>query len=106
MRAGPLRHVIVIEQPTETLNALGEPVQTWTTFASPRASIEHREVGERFSDGRIFSERRTRFGLRWLNGVTAQMRVRYAGRLFDLKPPDDVRERHRELVLWAVERVV
>jgi SPP1 family predicted phage head-tail adaptor len=107
VRAGLLRHRITIERPTETLTTLGEPVQSWTPVATIWVSVEHRDAGERFSDGRIFSERRTRFGGRWLiSGVTTPMRVNFGGRLFDLTSVDDLEERHRELVLWGIERVV
>lgn len=106
MQAGKLRHRITIERPTETSTPLGEPVQTWVLVTTLQVSIEHRDAGERFSDGRIFSERRARFGGRWVSGLTTQMRVNFGGRLFDLKAVDDLEERHRELVLWGIERVV
>lgn len=78
--AGELRESIVIEQQTETRNALGEPVVTWSTFAARRASVE--------AIGYAEQERRRQIGgignfvirCRYVPGITGKMRVRWASR--------------------------
>lgn len=80
IQAGTLRETIVLEQETETRNSLGEPVATWSTFATRRASVESISYSEQ--------ERRKQIGgvgtfvvrCRYVPGITGKMRVRWASR--------------------------
>ena len=74
------REVGVIEYPAETRNALGETLQTWTTFARVRAFVREASYSEQ--------ERRQQVGgtishtvmLRYVPGVTGKMRFRWESR--------------------------
>lgn len=74
------REAGVIEYPAETRNALGETLQTWTTFARVRAAVREASYSEQ--------ERRQQVGgtlshtvlLRYVPGVTGKMRFRWTSR--------------------------
>lgn len=78
--AGILRETIVVEQEAETRNSLGEPVATWSTFATRRAAVQAISYSEQ--------ERRKQIGgvgtftvrCHYVPGLTGKMRIRWASR--------------------------
>lgn len=77
MRAGKLDREIVIESATSTVNAIGEPVETWATFASVWAEVKPLSASERFRSEARHSARVSTFSIRWLAGVLPTMRIKY-----------------------------
>lgn len=104
MRAGNLRHRVLIEQRQLAQDGRGDPVETWTAFAEAWAAVEPLSGRERFAARQEGSEVTTRVRLRYLAGVTPEMRLSFAGRLYDIEAVIDPDERHRALVLLCVER--
>lgn len=95
--AGTLRESIVVEQQSETRNALGETTISWSPFASRRASVESISYQEQ--------ERRKQIGgtgtfvvrCHYVDGITGKMRVRWASRADRILYIASVVERgHRE----------
>ena len=105
MRAGKLRHRITIEQNTPTRDALGAEVDSWTTFAVRWAAVEPLGGREFWDAAQVNAERRTRFRLRHLAGVTPAMRVSFDNRVFDIHAVIDAGERNRELELVCTEKM-
>jgi SPP1 family predicted phage head-tail adaptor len=78
--AGILRETVVIETPQETRNALGESVQTWSTFATRRASVvadSYQEMERRQQIGGMISHT---VRMRYVEGLTGKMRLRWTSR--------------------------
>ena len=75
MRAGRLRHRVVIEKNAPTADGSGALVDAWTTFATRWASVEPLSGREFFASRQIEAEVTTRIRLRHLAGVTPKMRV-------------------------------
>jgi len=96
MRAGKLRHQIVIEQSTEARNSVGEVTASWATFATVRASVEPMQGRESFVASQDLAERTVRFRIRYLAGITPKMRVSYDSRTFDIQSVVNREERNRE----------
>ena len=105
MQAGPLRHRITIETPTETQDTFGAAVATWATFAERWAAIEPLTGREFFAAQQINAEVSHTIRLRYVAGVTTKMRVAFGARHFDLAAVRNLDERGIELELLAVERV-
>lgn len=80
MRSGPLREVVVIEEPKESRNALGEAVQTWETFATRRASIEAVGYSESIRRQQTGGELSHTVRLRFVPGLRGSMRLRWLSR--------------------------
>ena len=76
MRAGELRHRATLQRPDSTVNAHGESDPTWTNFAS-RVPVQVFEQGSR----EVWNAQQRQpqithvVSMRWLEGVTAAMRV-------------------------------
>lgn len=104
MRAGKLRHRIQIETLTTGRDIYGEPVETWTLFALVWASREDLAGREFFAAQQVNAEVTTRFGIRFIEGLTPQMRVRDGGTLYDLESVQDPDGRARELILLATRK--
>ena len=78
MRAGRMRHVVDIERPVETQNALGEVVTTWVAHRqSARASIEPIAGREFFAASQVQSAVSTRIRVRFDPALNEKMRVKH-----------------------------
>lgn len=98
MRAGDLRHALVIEQVQESRDAMGGAVTTWVAFATVSGKFERSEGGEVFVGQQIHARVDAKATIRFLPGVDATMRV-----VFDSQPwnivrvidPDGTRQQHQ-----------
>jgi len=70
----------VIEYPAETRNALGETIQTWTTFARVRASVQESSYSEQQRRQQIGGTISHTVMIRYVAGVTGKMRFRWTSR--------------------------
>lgn len=103
MRAGRLRHRVVLEWPTITRTASGDTVTTWTPTAEVWAEVAPDSGSERFSAATDLAELVHTVKMRWRAGVTPTHRVRYGTRTFRVESVMSPDERQRELVLRCVE---
>jgi len=105
MRAGKLRHRIIIQKATEAPNEYGEMVQTWGTFATVNAAVEPLRGQELWAAQAQQARVTTRIRIRYLAGVTPKMRVLFGTRLYLIDFIIDPEERHVEMQLMAEEWV-
>lgn len=103
MRAGTLRHKILIETVTETQNTFGEPVSTWATFATLRARKAITGGREFIAALSIHSELSALFVCRFYPGVTTKMRVNHGGVYYDILAAFDPVGLGRELQIACKE---
>lgn len=76
-RIGQFDKKITIESFTETTDAAGQPVKTWSTFQSVFSAIRPLKARERFRADRFVFEDIQIFVIRWIAGITPLMRVAY-----------------------------
>jgi SPP1 family predicted phage head-tail adaptor len=81
---GRLRERITIQQPAETRNAIGESVQTWSTFATRWASVDGLSSREFLLQGQQQTEITHRVRLRYVPGMTSRMRIVWRGRVLEV----------------------
>lgn len=103
MRAGNLRHPVVIQENTPTRSSTGANVDAWATFASVRARIEPMRGREYVGSEQLTDETTHKFTIRYCAGVAPKMRISWDGRLFDIQSVINHEERNREMFLMAVE---
>ena|ERR1043166_7876409 len=103
--AGTLNRYVVIEQATETQNARGEAVPTWSTFATVFASIEPLSGRELFTAQQRVADVTHVVRLPYQPGVLPKMRLNYNGRLFNILTVLNLQEANRKLELLAREIV-
>lgn len=74
--AGDLDTSVIIEQPTLTLNAIGEPIKTWKAFRHVFAKVIPTSASEFRGPQAIRSERKSLFVMRHIEGIDETMRLR------------------------------
>lgn len=75
MRAGSLDRRVVIQTVSETQDSMGAPTQTWSTFAEVWANRRDTRGSERIRAQSETAMADAVFRIRWLDGVTAKMRL-------------------------------
>jgi SPP1 family predicted phage head-tail adaptor len=103
MRIGKLRHRITIEQVTETQDANGTPIETWSCYATVQASIEPISGREYFDSQMVQADITHRIYCRYLAGVIPKMRVKFQSRTMDIRSVINTKERNAELQLMCSE---
>ena len=101
MRSGRLDRKIVIEQKTASLDSYGGQTFAWTTFATVWASVQPLKGRELIASQAAQSEITARFVIRYLPGVTDDMRISYGGKYWNISAVIDIDEHHREMHLLA-----
>lgn len=106
MRAGHLRHTLVIEEAAETRDAHGQAVATWSTFATVPGSLEPLNGREFIASAQVQAEVTARARIRYLEGVTAKMRISFEGKIYAITAVIDRELKHRDLELLLAEGVI
>jgi SPP1 family predicted phage head-tail adaptor len=99
MQAGKLRHLLTLEQPSETT---GNAVVSWNTVAEVHGDVQGL-VGSETSGLRADAEYRVR--LRFRSDVTPKMRLNFGGKKLGIISAVDPDGRRRELVILATQIV-
>jgi SPP1 family predicted phage head-tail adaptor len=81
---GRLRERVTIQQATERRNALGETTLEWETFAERWASVDGLSSREFLLQGQQQTEMSHRVRLRYVPGMTSQMRFLWRGRVLEI----------------------
>ena len=104
MYAQQLRNVVTIEQRGSGYDEAGQPVTTWTTFATVRADVRHLSGTETIKADAVASVVKASVRVRWLEGVKAGMRVKVGGAVYEIRAvlPDVARREHVDLVCEVV----
>lgn len=84
IRPGELRERITVQIASGSTNALGETVLTWSDSTSVWASVEGVSSREALAAGRQETTLTHRLTMRYLPGLTQQMRFAWRGRTLDI----------------------
>lgn len=98
MRAGKMDKSITIQAFTSTVDEYGTPVEAWTDFATRKAQLVQGSTDEFLAAYGETEAVTAVFRLRWLDGVTPDHRVQYAGRGLNIREITEIgRKRGLEL---------
>ncbi|MFD0768868.1 phage head closure protein [Bacillus sp. CGMCC 1.60114] len=75
-----------------------------TVWAKPQTPFGSGFRSETFQGNAEFVIKLINFTIRYREGITSAMRVRYKGRLFEIKSAIDIDEQHKEICLICEER--
>ena len=81
---GQLRERVTVQQPTRTTADLGESQLSWSTYATRWASVEGVSSREALQFGQQQVEITHKVRMRYLDGLTAQMRLQWRSRTLDV----------------------
>lgn len=107
MKAGNLNRRIRIERPVAARSPSGQvKVMGWEPVASVWAHIRVTNGKEYIVSGAEISELKVSFRIRWRSDVTTEMRLSYAGMVYEIEAvlPDLARREHVDLVAVAGKR--
>lgn len=85
MRAGKLDRRIVIQSASLAQNSVGEAVETWATWKTVWATVQDLRGREYFQSRAENAEVTTKFTIRHLDGLKAEMRISYDGDIYDIE---------------------
>lgn len=105
MRAGRLRHRIVLQSPTRTRDSTGGFTTTWTNEATVWAAIEPLSGREFFEIKQIQAETSVRVIIRHRDGITTDWRISHGGKFYDITGVINESERDRMITLFCSEGV-
>jgi SPP1 family predicted phage head-tail adaptor len=103
VEAGKLRHQLTLEQATDTLNARGEAIPSWSTVTTLWGSIDPLSGREGFAAQQMYASATHRIRLRYRAGVVPKMRLTKGARVFKIEAVLNTDERNRELVCLVTE---
>jgi len=81
---GQLRERVTVQQPTRTTTDLGESQLSWSTYATRWASVEGVSSREALQFGQQQVEITHKVRMRYLDGLTSQMRLQWRSRTLDV----------------------
>ena len=84
MRAGRLRHKVTLQSVGSTYDAYGDLSNSWTTDASVWASISPVSGKEEYVAGELTGVETHSIRLRYRTGITAQNRIIFGSRTFEI----------------------
>ena len=108
MKAGSLRHRIVIEEVTITQDSYGGMTEAWSTVSgcsSVPAAVEPLRGKEFFDSRQTVADVDIRVRIRYRSGIVPKMRVKFGSRYFDIKAVIHPEERKRTLELMCLETI-
>lgn len=105
MRAGQLRHQMVIQSKTESQAASGMPSESWSTHATVWARVKPVKADEGFEAGTTTARRTHEITIRALSTVTPNMRVSWDSRYFYITGVRDMDERGIMMTLDCREEI-
>ena len=103
MRAGQLRHRVIIQANTISTNSFGAASDSWATDKTVWAAIWPMSVKELTSGARNDMLVTHRIRIRYQTGITAAQRVLYGSRVFNITGIININERDETIDFTAVE---
>jgi SPP1 family predicted phage head-tail adaptor len=108
INAGKYRHVITFQKLKDTPNSYGETSKSlagnWEDFVKCRASILPISGKEVIAREEIKGQITHRVFIRYIDGLTSSMRIKFGNRIFEIvQPPINYEERNWEISLLVRE---
>lgn len=102
MRAGRLRNMVTVEQPVKgSAGSYGGTAITWTEYAKVWADIIPASGARLFAAQAAQSKVDAEIRMRFLDGITAGMRINHGGTYYNIEYVLNPNMRDRELVLMC-----
>lgn len=103
MRSGGLDRQVVIQSSSESRDSYGEPIATWSTFATVWAQRRDMRGSERFTAEHDVAVRSAVYRLYWMSGVDEQMRIVDGATYRITGIAEDRRQNWLELTVEAID---
>jgi SPP1 family predicted phage head-tail adaptor len=105
INSGEFRHHITIQKIDKIRNKYGELIESWIDFLEIRAAIYPLSGKDFFAAETTNSEVTHKINIRYIEGITSAMRVKFGNRYFEITaPPINFQERNILLQIMCKER--
>ena|SRR3989338_7793813 len=104
MKAGALRHRVVVEQVSRAADAMGQGTETWTTYATLWADIQPLRGREFIAAQAANSEVTAKIITRYKSGISPKWRLKYGTQLYTILEIINPGMRNRELQFMVKEQ--
>ena len=101
MKAGQMNRQITIQSPSQTIDAYGGPVFSWSDVATVWAKVHPLRGRELIAAQAAQNETTVKFYIRYRPGITSAKRVLYDGKIYDIIAVIDVNEAHVDIEITA-----
>lgn len=102
---GELRHRITIQKLNNSQNEYGEVSELWEDILNVRAGIYPISGKEFFAAETVNSEITHKVKIRYIEGITPNMRIKFNNRIFSIESVINFQERNIELQLLCKELI-
>lgn len=103
MQIGKLNKRIELQRITETADSYGEPVQTWTTYATRWANVSPLKAQEMLVSSQNKATTTHIVTIRYLDGITIEDRIKLGSRYLNIDSIVNQDERGEQLILSCTE---
>jgi SPP1 family predicted phage head-tail adaptor len=105
LRSGQMDKLATVQTPTESANAIGEPVLAWSTFATRWIAVLPLSGNEQMTAMATEGNVTHRVRMRYTSGLKPKMRLAAEGRTFEISSVVERgrREEHELLVTEVVD---
>jgi len=105
VRAGQLRHRVVINQATYTRNTTGERIASTPTTTTVWAAIERIAGNEKYEANRVVIESTHLITIRYFAGLSTEDTITWNGKTYEIVAMPDFDELHHMQALECKESV-
>lgn len=105
MEIGKLRHRVEIQRKEVQTDELLQQTEVWATYATVWASVRPIKGREYIAVKQVNAEISVVITMRYVSGITPEMRVLFGSRVFEIVSVINVDERNRVLELMCKEVV-
>lgn len=105
LRSGTMDRLAVVQTPAESANAIGEPILTWSTFATRWVAVLPLSGSEQLQADAAQGSVTHRIRMRYTAGLKPKMRLLCEGRTFEIMSAVERgrREEHELMVSEVVD---
>lgn len=103
MRAGKLRHKLIIQERSTALGSRGQASANWTDVGTVWGSVQTLSGRELELAKRLYVDATHRIEVRFHSAITEERRLKFGERYFGIGAVDNDEQRDRTLILLCAE---
>ncbi|AND85565.1 phage head closure protein [Clostridium tyrobutyricum] len=103
MRTEELKHKIIFQKLTATTNENGFEVEVWEDYSTVWAEVSNLMGREYFAAAAGQAEKTVKFTIRYLQGITDDMRILFEDKQYNITFIDNIKYRNKYIEIKALE---
>lgn len=103
MRTEELKHKIIFQKLTATTNENGFEVEVWEDYSTVWAEVSNLMGREYFAAAAVQAEKTVKFTIRYLQGITDDMRILFEDKQYNITFIDNIKYRNKYIEIKALE---